>query len=517
MSDQEIPTVQRSERGQILVVFVGGLVLLLAILALVIDLGIAFNMRRQEQNAADPGAVAAARYIPAAIAGVSGSVPSMWTAACFYASQNGFTPTRSDDGSSCVTGQPVDGSVLTVHYPPSPQATGYAGDRAYVEVVLTRSHKTFFANVVGLPLITVSTSAVAANDPGTAGTSSLVALSDEGPTDCSTAKLHGGGSGGGLYIFPATGVDPASGGYVQVNSSCGAANGTNDSCTDGSQGGLTIAGGTTIQSNTMYVQGGCNVNGGSANILPPTSFDERAVFVGDPLSLVRPPFHTDLPIRQCPTGPVSTATSPKTCNVNGTQTLQPGTYYGGWNIGNGTTLTLEPGIYIIAGGGIKQNGGLLAASGRVLIYSSDSPVCGTGSAATNCHGKLDFGGSAELNLRGLDKATGCPPYGATGCPYGGLLFWQDAHASGAFTDKANIELDGSSSLYLEGTIYAASGDVKITGNGLSTGCTPDVNGDTNCAAVQVISYTWDIGGAGQLQMPYDPSKFYDLRNKGLVR
>jgi Flp pilus assembly protein TadG len=515
MKTQPVPVTQRSERGQILVVFVGGLVLFLAIVALVIDLGLVFNMRRQEQNAADPGALAAARYIPDALAGVPGSVSNMWTAACFYASQNAFAPTRSDNAAPCDAAQPVDGSVLTVHYPPSRAAIGYAGDRGFVEVVITRPHNSFFAGVVGLPVITVSTSAVAANDTGAAGTSSLVALSDEGPGDCATARLHGGGSGGGINIFPADGVAPESGGFVQVNSSCGAAYGADDSC-DNNQGGLSIAGGTEITSNTIYVQGGCKQAGTAGTIT--ATFDEQAVYVGDPLALVRPPSPGDP--ADCPTGPDGTAAAPKTCDLNGTQTLDPGTYYGGWKITSpSTSITLNPGIYILAGGGLTQTGGvtIAAASGRVLIYSTDAPTCGApGAPAEACQDIIDFRGSTSLNLRGLDKDTPCPPYGSTGCPYGGLLFWQDANGSGTESEK-DIDLEGNGSLFLEGTIYSAGGDVLITGNGLNTGCTPDVDGNTNCAAVQIISYTWEVGGAGVLNMPYDPSKFYDLRMKGLVR
>jgi Flp pilus assembly protein TadG len=493
------------QQGQILVIVAGGMLLFLAVVALVIDLGFVFMLHRQEQNAADPGALAAARYIP------SGDRAAMWGAACFYAEQNGFKPTRSD-GVRCEAAA-VDDSVLTLNWPPGPTAGGYAGNKSYVEVAITRPHHSFFAGVVGISTITISSEAVAANDTGAAGSSSLVSLN---PTDCSSAKLHGGGGAGGIYIFPATGVPAGSGGYVQVNSICGAGTGGNDNCMDGSQGGLTIAGGTTIQSNTIYIQGGCNVNGSSPTIVPPTSFDERAAFVGDPLSLLRPPLPADLPTQACPGGgPSGTPSSPKTCNINGTQTIQPGTYYGGWTIGNGTTLTLSPGIYIIAGGGISQTGGLLAASGRVLIYGTDSPVCGSGSTATRCQQKLDFTGSAQLDLRGLSKATVCPPYGSSGCPYGGILFWQDGNASGRGTDKSNVELEGSGSLRLEGTIYAPGGEVKITGNGLGTGCA--TSGPANCAAVQIIADKFDVGGSGILNMPYDPSLFFNPKLKGLVK
>jgi Flp pilus assembly protein TadG len=500
----------RRQGGQILVVFAGSMVLFLAVVALVVDLGFVFMLHRQEQNAADPGAVAAARYIP------SGDSAAMWSAACFMASQNGFTPKRADNNASCVAGLPPDDSTLTVYWPPSASAVEYAGDRGYVEVTITRPHHSFFAGIVGLPTITVATQAVAANDTGAAGSSSLVSLN---PIDCSAARIHGGGGTGGLYIYPAAGVPAGAGGYVQVNSICGDATGANDSCLDGPQGGLTIAGGTTLTSNTIYIQGGCNENGGSVTINPPTAFDERAAYVGDPLALVRPPRPGDLATGVCPVGTSGTPTVPNTCKLSGTRTLNPGTYYGGWKVtSSGTTLTLNPGIYILAGGGFSQSGGttVAAASGRVLIYSTDAPTCGqAGAPPEACQGIIDFTGSTTLNLRGLDKNSPCDPYGtATGCPYGGLLFWQDARASGTTNDKS-IDLEGSGSLWLEGTIYSADGDVSITGNGLTTGCA--TSGSTNCAVVQIISDTWDVGGAGILNMPYDPSKFYNPMLKGLVR
>jgi hypothetical protein len=405
-----------------------------------------------------------------------------------------------------------------VHHPPSPNAGGFAGNPKYVEVVVAQPHNSFFAGIVGLPKINVTSSAVAAWDDGSGGASSLVALN---PTACAAARLHGGGGSGGVYIFPATGVPPESGGFVQVNSNCGAAYGANDTCIDGPQGGLTIAGGTNVTSNTIYIVGGCNVSGGSAaiNCGPPGCTDELATYVGDPLSLIRPPSPADFPAQDCPTGADGTATVPKTCGLNGTQTLNPGTYYGGWKItSSGTNITLNPGIYVLAGGGFTQTGGttVAAASGRVLIFSTDSPVCGQpGAPAEACQDIIDFRGSTSLNLRGLDRNTPCPPYGSTTCPYGGMLFWQDANASGTGNEK-DIDLEGGGSLYLEGTIYSAKGDVLITGNGLSTGCTA-TSGSTNCAAVQIIADTWEVGGAGVLAMPYDPNLFYRVPLKGLVK
>ena len=39
---------------------------------------------------------------------------------------------------------------------------------------------------------------------------------------------------------------------------------------------------------------------------------------------------------------------------------------------------------------------------------------------------------------------------------------------------------------------------------------------TQTAAVQIISWTWDLGGTGDLCMPYDPSKLYKFSAQGLV-
>src|SRR5918994_417505 len=179
MTISPVPRSRSRQRGQMLVIFAGALILIMAISALVVDLGFVFMLRRQEQNAADPGAVAAARYIPA------GDTGQMWNAACFYAVQNGFGARRSDTNSDCPGSPGFDGSIVTMNYPPSANAMEYAGDPSFVEVTVRRSHKSFFAGVLGMPTITVTTNAVAANDTGAAGTSSLVSLKGTG---CSTAK-----------------------------------------------------------------------------------------------------------------------------------------------------------------------------------------------------------------------------------------------------------------------------------------------------------------------------------------
>ena len=51
----------REGRGQVLIITGAAMLVLLGIAALVVDLGFEWMLHRQEQNAADPAAIAAAR------------------------------------------------------------------------------------------------------------------------------------------------------------------------------------------------------------------------------------------------------------------------------------------------------------------------------------------------------------------------------------------------------------------------------------------------------------------------
>ena len=133
---------------------------------------------------------------------------------------------------------------------------------------------------------------------------------------------------------------------------------------------------------------------------------------------------------------------------------------------------------------------------RVLIFSTDNttdPACVASTDARCVQGAIKMTGQSSLRLWGLDSG-----------PWKGLLMWQDKRGSAPFEP---INLVGQGVLNLAGTIYAPLADVKITGNGDALGTR---------LAVQVISYTWDIGGNGNLYMPYDPSQLYQFIQQGLV-
>jgi len=490
-------------RGQVLIIVAFALMGIMAIAAIVVDLGMSWMLRRQEQNAADPAAIAAAAYIEDA------DTSAMNVAACFYVQENGFFT----DDANCLAA--FASGDLDVQWPPADGPFG--GNLGMVQVVIRAEHASFFGRIFGQDSATVVSGAVAAREETSANTNSLVALN---PDQCAAGKTHGNGVITiDPVVNPETGVD-YNGGYVHINSDCNP-NGTYDNaCSNGSgafkQGGNA---GTKIIAPMIYINGTCEQSGGT--VVSPVT--EGAGITPDPMFGLYGPRQQDYPAGHCPKRvgsmiqyfPVGPTDDLDGCQWNRnstTVTLTPGVYYGGWDFsGNNVTVKLQPGIYIIAGGGVSIKGSAVLDSipavigggpnpstdpARVLIYSTDNttdPACASSSDARCVQGAIDMTGQASMRLWGLDSG-----------PWKGLLMWQDRRGS---DPDAPIKLAGNGALNLAGTIYAPLADVKITGNGAAAGTR---------LAVQIISYTWDVGGNGNLFMPYDPSQLYQFVQQGLV-
>ena len=504
----------KQQQGQVLVIFAGSLIALLAIAAVVIDLGFVFIIHRQEQNAADPGALAAARYIK--FPGPTADTGKMFNAACFYARQNGYfanATNNSNGAGGCVAANDNSGTTLTVNYPPSTSAGDYAGRPGFVEVVLTQTHESFFAGLLGIPRIPVSSGAVGAFNSGDSNSNSLVALK---PDTCGTLQINGGA---GVTIQPVT--PGTNGGYIMVDSNCAnTPDNSPDQCSSGGQGALAISGNATVTAPAAYVVGSCKLTN---NPTFSGTVDEGHAFYADPLAgLIGPPasgagaFCAPLGRNLVP--------GDGGCQYSANQTyqLQPGVYYGGIKVTSPKPiLNFNPGIYIMAGGGFNPtNGEVDSNAGDIMIYSTDvaqyyGKNCPTTAPDPTkyCQGTITINGSVNLNLSGLNVDP-CPPVSSTGCPYVGILFWQDGRASIAANGGSPvITINGGTNLRLSGTIYNPAGDTTVNGGSSTTGCT---GANQNCASIQVISNTIKINGGSGLNMPYDPSKLYHLDNQGLV-
>ena len=146
-------------RGQVLLIAVAAMIVLIGISAVAIDLGFSWMLHRQEQDAADPAALAAARFIsdPDPLTQVQTyDATQGWNAACHYALMNGFF----DPGNSACTA--AGGTAMQVLWPPGPTAGSLAGDHGAVQVIITAQHPSFFGRIFGISTATVSTGAVAA-------------------------------------------------------------------------------------------------------------------------------------------------------------------------------------------------------------------------------------------------------------------------------------------------------------------------------------------------------------------
>jgi hypothetical protein len=521
---------RRSSRGQVLLITAAGMVVLMGIAALVVDLGFSWMLRRQEQNAADPAAIAAARHLKDALGNATWNQAAGEADACFYARENGFFPDATTFGlgsTGCVPANDPDGTWLEVHVPPV--SGPHSGFRGRVQVVIGSTHPSFFGRIFGSPQATVTTAAVAANETVNANSSSLVALQSV----CQAGSAGDVDGGGEVTIFPVTpGIE---GGYVHVNSPCGSSD--DDVCNNGGgagSGALSISG--TLTTPYAYVNGACTYNGsnpmeGLQCEAASPCLDEGAIPLGDPLAGLPEPDLAAFPNGVCPDGTVLTPASSSGCELSrrvcppdplnsavDVCTLTPGVFFGGWQVETRVHLQLEPGMYILAGGGIRLQGrdasieAVTSASvgdARITIFSTDGPGCP--SIAAQCQGDIQFTSVQAFRAKALNAAT-CAIVTPAACPWKGILLWQDGSASNS---DAAVHLGGQSSTVLSGTIYAPKAQVEITGGNATTGCSGDPS-TQSCLAIQIISYRWKITGGGEVHMPYDPSELYQLPLRGLI-
>jgi hypothetical protein len=510
-----------SERGQVLLITAAAMIVLFGIAALVVDLGFSWMLRRQEQNAADPGSIAAARYLKDDLGNATWNQGAAEADACFYAQENGFF-----EGDAGCSGALTSGD-LQVHSPPIEGP--YSGIGGHVQVIISATHPSFFGRILTGEDPVVTTGAVAANTSGNSNSASLVALQ----TDCSGGSGGDIDGGGEINIFP---VNPADvGGYVHVNSSCGSS--ANDVCDNGvGQAALSISG--TLRAPQVNTIGSCTEQGSAPGLIctpaptPPATgcVDEDSHVLGDPLYGLPKPHLDAFPNGVCPNGTPSTPSSTQPCRLRATGpspcpdvdgiptcTLTPGVYYGGFDI-QGVRVQLNPGMYILAGGGIALSGGSpsleavespTGIEARVMIFSTDGPGCP--SIGAQCQDDITFTANESFRAKALNAAT-CGLVSPQACPWSGILLWQDASGS---KGDATVKLGGGASSVLAGTIYAPAADVQIAGGTDTTGCVGPIE-TQSCLSIQIISWTWKVTGNAIVDMPYDPNELYKPDNRGLV-
>jgi hypothetical protein len=451
-----------SERGQVLVLFVGGLVALLIVAALAFDVGSMLVERRSEQNAADAAALAGARFVLT-------SDPNARAAAQRIAKINGY-----DD---------ADPNQVVNIFIPAIHGT-YAGLPGFIEVQIESTRPSVFGGIIGRANWPVGAYAVATNKQNLNFPFSMLALN---PTACKAIAVSG------------TGVIQS---YANVQSNSSGAD-----CAPGAPVGFSRTGGSTIDViaddatcrsvGQIQDQGTgsmtCTKTPGSFALpdplrnLPAPAMPALAapmVFAGTGTPPTRP--------KNCPGGtPAPNPAAPVRCNIPATGgpanvpwILYPGLYPGGLSVDQGRTVYLMPGIYWIGGGGIDIGGGgsifTIAVEtdarpnvadaiwgGGVMIYNSTLPASAGGAITLNSTG-------ATMKLMPLNLPSTDP-----NAIFNHIVIFQDRTVATAIT------LNGSSSItQVMGIIYAPAAQVKLNGNG------------GTLIVDQIIADTFDINGGG---------------------
>jgi Putative Flp pilus-assembly TadE/G-like len=462
LSTTKRPDRRPSERGQVLILFAGGLVTLLIIAALAFDVGMVLLERRDEQNAADAAALAGARYVLTSSADAE-------TAARRIAAMNGFNDADPNQ-------------VVHVYIPPIHGNPAYR-QAGFIEVQIEATRPSIFGGIIGRAVWPVGAYAIATNRQDLHFTFSMLALD---PTACKAIQVSGTGS-----------IDAA--GSIQSNS-------TGVDCTSAAVSFSRTGGSTITVGADVYCRGvGPIQDQGSGSmgacIKAPNSFA-----LPDPLRNLPAPTMPGVPTLLgkvghslnappgCPTSSApASATSPALCDLGGNGSryngkawvLYPGLYPGGISVTNDAIVYMMPGIYWIGGGGLNlQRGTIISVAtapatvasatfgGGVMVYNSSLPSSPGGPISQNAT-------YANMQLKPL-QATSPDPNAI----YNNIVIFQDRTLDISGDD---VTLNGSSSgTRVEGMVYLPIGDVKLNGNGR----------DDTLTIGQIIANTYLIDGNG---------------------
>lgn len=511
------------EQGVIVVLFSVALVVLLAFAGLVYTGAQALVLRRQLQNAGDAGALAAANLLiveQGCSADGTGGTPRETVVAA----------ARAGVIANITTYEPSD---VVVSCP-----TGY--DNHAVKVDLSGLGPSYFG-MQGLPTAVTST---AVNGQTVEQEYAVVLLNPSNPNwrtqrnGCPSFLVNGGVT----MTFEKS---------VFVNSTCLVAD-SNNGAVKALNASFQM---DLINGAQMKVAGEFALN--TLGKIDPTPIEHFRPLVVDPLSgLIKPDTYT--------TDGYSGALLP-TINMasNGTGIcknqdpciLPPGTYPGGIAAANGngpSTLLLRPGVYVLAGGGLKLKSSaarILAIPGEAVMSDSQAKTtfaktltdtqlatawqatcplvnsqCGVMiyNAPTSANEWLVSGGNADVIANGAQGVIMLRAYNASidsipenrliFAPYEDLVFWQArTPRPGPTKPQPPISMAGGACVVLSGTVYASGAQMDFGGSSCGSG-----GGGDAVTALQFIVWDLTLSGNNNFYFAYQKDFYAAPTVYGLV-
>ena len=405
----------RDQRGVVAIVLGVILVVLMGLTAMAVDLGYLFVLRGELQNTADSSALAGASQLPDAV--------DVRSAAVQYANRN----MPYDDHGDVL----VPGDVVLGHWNPDTRtwtAENAAPPSINAVMVTTKRAEAndnpaelFFARILGFDTKDLTTIAIAWPGPGD---DEFCILSLE-PSDPGAIEI----SGTNVLDLGECGV---------------AATSVHD------PSAMKPPGTVDITAGSLCVAGKID-EGGAVTYTPgPEIKDEGCTPPADPLAGLPPPSysgcdHTDYVVS----------------DSGGAVTLSPGVYCNGITIsGSNVTVNFNPGIYILAGGGMNLSGALNSYNGTEMMFYNTASAPG----ATN-FADLALSGDSTINLSA-----------PTSGPYAGVLFFQDRDPAAT---EVKFQLSGDTINNLDGVLYFPNQEVVYSGDSNMTNpCGPKIIGKT---------------------------------------
>lgn len=406
------------------IAFLAVIPVLAGAVAVGVETGQMYRLKRQMQSAADAAALAGA------VDRIAGKNSSTITATARYEAQrNGFT-----NGSSTVT--------VTVNAPPTSGAN--VGTSGAVEVIVTKSNTFSLGNVLNSWLgastsaFTMTARSVAAQGSYTTTTTSyegcLVALTPNAETGVSFTSFNN-------FTSDCTIV------------SNGTATGS------GSNASIYMDSFNNASLNSVWTRGSFSAanNNHITYSNPNAPFTSQTGTVSDPYASLPTP-------------------SPGTCSYNNFSqsggnkiALLPGTYCGGLSATGTSKVEFSPGIYYVADGDLY-----LSSIGNVDCPSCTADngvaiILTTTTGNTNTIGGVMISSDNNITLNAGKSNNGS---------YNGVLFYQDRRAStGTMTSTSKIfTVSSLNNATLTGAIYFPNNRIQISsinnfGGTASTGCT----------------------------------------------
>lgn len=404
----------RDDAGAVAVLTAVLAVMLFGIAALVVDLGIARDNRRQAQNTADAAALAAANALYATTApklNQPGDFTGAVDAAKAYAADN--YGTTEAEWASCTNDEPLDFvapgtgtnciSFDTFLYP-----------RNVLVVVPLRQQPTLFGGVFGYQGVSIGALAQARLDPGARSICSFCVLGT-GTHDLQNGNLTV--SGGNLWFNGNVVIGPN--GYA----------GSAEAYVTDEEGGEVLDGGNAFVEGTIGGNGTKFQNGKGQAGQP------RVV---DPLAADVLPFATQ-----------STLTAKTDPCTQG-----PGIYDGYRSTGG--TCHLLPGLYVFTDDFVLSGNGGLVADGVTMYFT-----CGSGGVPRPCADGGETGAGIDLSGNGgyvIDA-----PLASTQ-----PTLPEELYGYALVSDRnntASMRLVGNGASTVSGTIYGVNTTLDLRGNG----------------------------------------------------